>query len=144
MEALSRKQVLLTSSMQVKVVVFNMVKDPKVRVKGIMKLHEGLKTKKKHVKYVEQENKHRKLLEFEVGDFVWIHLNKDRFLSWKFGRIKSMVDSPFNINEKIRESAYTLELPDNHDISPTFNVKDFRPYHGEDLRASLYSKLWGI
>ena len=79
MQALSRKHVLLTSYMQVKVVVFNMVKDPKVRVKGIMKLHEGLKTKKKHVKSVEQENKHRKLLEFEVGDFVWIHLNKDRF-----------------------------------------------------------------
>ena len=38
MEALSRKHALLTS-MQVKVVGFKMVKDPKVRIKGIKKLH---------------------------------------------------------------------------------------------------------
>ena len=25
-----------------------------------------------------------------------------------------------------------------------FNVKDLRVYHGEDLRASLFSQLWGI
>ena len=25
-----------------------------------------------------------------------------------------------------------------------FNVKDLRAYHGEDLRASLFSQLWGI
>ena len=30
-----------------------MVKDPKVKVKGIKKLHEDLKTKKKYAKYVE-------------------------------------------------------------------------------------------
>ena len=30
-------------------------------------------------------------------------------------------------------------------MSPTFSVKDLRPYHGEDLRASLFffSQLWG-
>ena len=29
-------------------------------------------------------------------------------------------------------------------ILPTFNVKDLRPYHGEDLRVSLFSQLWEI
>ena len=69
MEALSRKHALLIS-MQVKVVGFEMVKDPKVRVKGIKKIHEDvhLKTEKQNAKYVEQENMHKKLLEFEVGN----------------------------------------------------------------------------
>ena len=53
-EALSRKHALLTS-MQVKVVGLEMVKDPKVRIKGIKKLHEGLKPEKKYAKYVEKK-----------------------------------------------------------------------------------------
>ena len=63
---------------------------------------------------------------------------------WKFGRLKSMVDCSFKIIEKIGENDYKLELPNDYDISHTFNVKDFKPYHGEDLRVSLFSQLWGI
>ena len=37
-----------------------------------------------------------------------------------------------------------MELFDYNNILPIFNVKDLRPYHGEDLRASLFSQLWGI
>ena len=62
-----------------------------------------MKTKKQNAKYVEQANRHIKLLEFEVGDLGWVHLNKDRFIAWKFGRLKSMVDGPFNIIGKIGE-----------------------------------------
>ena len=57
MEALTRKYALLTS-MQVKVAGLEMVEDPKVTAKGIKKLHEGLKTKKKYANDVEQEIKH--------------------------------------------------------------------------------------
>ena len=37
-----------------------------------------------------------------------------------------------------------MELPNDNYILPTFNVKELRPYHGEDLRANLFSQLWGI
>ena len=37
-----------------------------------------------------------------------------------------------------------MQLPDEYEISPMFNVKDLRAYHGEDLRASLFFQLWGI
>ena len=83
MDALSRKHVLLTSVL-VKVVGLEMVRDPKVRVKGIKLLHH-LKIEEKYEKYVEQTNKQRKLLEFEVEDVGWVHINTDRFLGWKFG-----------------------------------------------------------
>ena len=41
------------------------------------------------------------------------------------------------INE-IGENVYNLELPEVYDILPTFNVKDLRSYHDEDLRASIF------
>ena len=127
-----------TTSMQVQVVGFKMVKDPKVRVKGIKKLYEGLKIEKKYVKYVEHTNKHSKLLDFKVGDLVWIHLNKDIFMAWKFGRLESKVDGPFNIIEKIGENAYTLVLLGDYDILPTFNVKDLKSYHFRRLEDESF------
>ena len=138
MDALSRKHALLIF-MLIKVVGLEMVKDPKVRVKAIKMLHH-LKTEEKYVKCVEQINKHKKRLEFEVENVVWVHINMDRFVAWKFGRLKSMVDGPFDIIEKIGENAYNLELQDNSDILPTSDVKDLRSYQGEDLRASLFSQ----
>ena len=47
--------------------------------------------------------------------------------------------STTNIGNSI--NAYKLELLDDNNILPTFNVKDLRPYHGEDLRASIFSQL---
>ena len=37
-----------------------------------------------------------------------------------------------------------MQFPDEYEISPMFNVKGLRAYHDEDLRASLFSQLWGI
>ena len=95
-----------------------------------------------------QANRCRKYVEFEVGELVWVHLHKDRFPPGKFGKLKPRVDGPFKIIERIGENAYKLQLPDEYEISPMFNVKDLRAYHGEDLRASLFSLIieeldWG-
>ena len=65
-------------------------------------------------------------------------------MAWKFGKLKLMVHGPFNIIRKIGENAYNMELLDNYDILPTFNLKDLRPYHDGDMRVSLFSQLWGI
>ena len=46
---------------------------------------------------MEQANRRRKYVEFEVGDLVWVHLHKDRFLLGKFGKLKPRVDDPFKI-----------------------------------------------
>ena len=58
-------------------------------------------------------------------------------------KLHTRVDGPSKIIKKIGNNAYKLELPDDNNILPTFNAKDLRPYHGEDLRASLFSQLWG-
>ena len=117
--------------------------DAKVRAKEIKKLLEEirLKIEKQNAKYVEQANRRRKYVEFEVGDLVWVHLLKDRFPPGKFRKLKLRVDDPFKIIEKIGENAYKLQFPDEYEVSLMFNVKDLRAYHGEDLRASPFSQL---
>ena len=120
--------------------------DAEVKAKEIKKLYEEvrLKIEKQNAIYVEQANRLYKYVKFEVGDLVWVHLRKDRFPPGKFGKLKPRVHDPFKIIEKIGENAYKLQLPDEYEISPMFNVKDLRAYHGEDLRTSLFSQLWGI
>ena len=54
------------------------------------------------------------------------------------------VDGPSKIIKKIGENAYKVQLPDDYNILPTFNVKDLRPYHGEDLRQVFFFQLWRI
>ena len=85
-----------------------------------------LKIEKKNAKYVEQVNKRRKYVEFEIDELFWVHLRKDKFPPGEFGKLKPRVDDPFKIIEKIRENAYKLQLPDEYEISPMFNVKDLR------------------
>ena len=85
-------------------------RDAEVRAKEIKKLHEEvrLKIEKKNAKYVEQANRRRKYVEFEVGELVWVHLRKDKIPPGKFGKLKPRVDGPFKIIEKIGENAYKL------------------------------------
>ena len=59
-----------------------------------------------------------------------------------FHKLKPMVDGPFKVLEKIGENAYKIELLKEYDISPIFNVKDLRPYHGENPSADLWASLF--
>ena len=63
---------------------------------------------------MEQTNRRRKYVEFEVGDLVWVHLHKDRFPPGKFGKLKPRVDGLFKIIEKIEENAYKLQFPNEY------------------------------
>jgi hypothetical protein len=50
-------------------------------------------------------------------------------------------DGPFKVLEKITENAYKLDLPINFEVSPIFNITDFKPYFREDelkLRTFQY------
>ena len=122
----------------------NQVKSPSIwsRTPNSVRIRQSSRTGNRGV--TEQANRRRKYVEFEVGDLVWVHLRKDRFPLGKFGKLKRRVDGPFKIIKKIEENAYKLQLPDEYEISPMFNVKDLRAYHDEDLRASLFFQLWGI
>ena len=84
----------------------------------IKKLHEDVcsKIKKENAKYVKQVNRHRKFVEFQVNDLVWVHLRKDRFPSRKYDKLRPRVVGPFKIVEMIVENAYKLELLDDYEF----------------------------
>ena len=77
-------------------------------------------------------DKRRTSLEFEVGDRVL--LNKAyRNTFHKVPKLSSHWEGPYKIIEKINETAYRLELPDDHGLHSVIWVGNLKPYQGEDL-----------
>jgi hypothetical protein len=48
---------------------------------------------------------------------------------------------PYKVLPKINDNAYTLELPPDFGVSPTFNISDLKPYMGDvgDLFSNAMS-----
>ena len=55
---------------------------------------------------------------FEEGDWVWLHLRKDRFPKHEGLR----GDGPFKVLKRVNDHAYRLELHEGYDVHATFNV----------------------
>ena len=79
--------------------------------------------------------KHRKHVEFHVGDLVWIHLMNVKFPQGK-------VDSPFKVLKRNGKNAYEIELFEGYGLFPTFNVLDLSPYHGDGLFEDLTTSFF--
>jgi len=98
------------------------------------KLHEHVRLhiEEKTIKYAKQANKGRKMVRFEPGDLVWIHISKGKFPSKRKSKLMPRVDGPFWIIEKVNENAYKVDLPGDYNVSATFIVKDLTLYLVDD------------
>jgi hypothetical protein len=85
-----------------------------------------------NAKYQVAGSKGRKLVTFEPGDMVWLHLRKDRFPTLRRSKLMPRAAGPFKVLTKINDNAYVLDLPAEFGVSTTFNVADLKPYAGED------------
>ena len=83
-------------------------------------------------KYKQTADKKRRVVEFEVGDFVWAILTKDRFPVGEYNKLAARKIGPLEILEKINPNAYRLKLPSHMRTSNVFNVKHLVPYRGEN------------
>ncbi|PKI46756.1 hypothetical protein CRG98_032853, partial [Punica granatum] len=76
----------------------------------------------------------------DLSDLVWIHLRKERFPSKRKSKLMPRAEGPFLVKEKVNDNAYKIELPDDYNVSATFNVRDLTPYFEDeedmDLRAN--------
>lgn len=61
---------------------------------------------------------------FEPGNWVWVHLEKERFPEQKKSKLQPRGDGPFQVLEKVNDNAYKLDLPGEYNISATFNVSN--------------------
>ncbi|KAL4378927.1 hypothetical protein GQ457_02G026880 [Hibiscus cannabinus] len=76
----------------------------------------------------------RRQVIFEPGDWVWVHLRKERFPNqWKF-KLDPRGDGPFQVIERINDNAYHIDLPGEYNVSSSFNVSDLFPFDISDSR----------
>uniref|UniRef100_A0A2N9F371 Uncharacterized protein n=1 Tax=Fagus sylvatica TaxID=28930 RepID=A0A2N9F371_FAGSY len=50
---------------------------------------------------------------FEPGDWVWVHMRKERFPAHRKTKLHPRGDGPFQILEKINDNAHKVDLPDS-------------------------------
>jgi hypothetical protein len=83
---------------------------------------------------------HRQAI-FEPGDWVWVHMRKERFPASKRSKLHLRGDGPFQVLARINNNAYKLDLPGEYNISATFNVFDIPPFDvGDDLRTNPFEE----
>ena len=113
--------------------------DGKKKADFVKQIHEKAKQhiERRTEQYVKQANKGRKKVIFEPGDWVWLHMRKDRFPEQRRSKLQPRGAGPFRVLERINDNAYKLELPGEYGVSASFNVSDLSSFDvGDDLRAN--------
>jgi len=98
-----------------------------------------MKVAPKIEKFAYQANKGRRRFIFDPGDWVWLHMRKERFPAKRRSKLLPRGDGPFQVLERINDNAYKLDLPSEYNVSTTFNVTDLSPFDvGDDLRENPF------
>jgi len=61
---------------------------------------------------------------FQPGDWVWVHMRKERFLAHRKSKLQPRGDGSFQIIERINDNAYKVNLPGEYGVSATFNISN--------------------
>ncbi|KAL9260331.1 Retrovirus-related Pol polyprotein from transposon 17.6-like protein [Drosera capensis] len=87
--------------------------DGQAKADHIRKLHEQvrLNIERRTEAYAKQANKERKKVVFQPGDWVWLHMRKERFPIQRKSKLQPRGDGPFQVVERINDNAYKLDLP---------------------------------
>jgi hypothetical protein len=113
-------------------------KDVVAHVEQMINLHEQIQQNivAANAKYQIAGSKGRKLVTFEPGDMVWLHLRNDHFPALRHSKLMPRAAGPFKVLTKINDNAYVFDLPAEFGVSTSFNVADLKPYVGEDEELS--------
>ena len=109
----------------------------------VRQLHEGVRMQieKKNRLYASKANKGRKLVVFQPGDWVWVHMRKERFPNQRKSKLQPRGDGPFQVLERINDNAYKIDLPGEYSVSATFNVADLTLFETDiDSRSNPFEE----
>ena len=95
-------------------------------------------------KYQQKVNTHTSTTQnFQVGDWVWIYLRKERFPRQRKNKLMPRAAGPFEITERYGDDAFKVDLPDRYKVSPIFNIGDLRPYYAESELGTIRAEEGG-
>ena len=84
---------------------------------------------------------HRRSKEFNVGDYVMVCIRPERIPKTFSKKLYARAMGPYSIIRKLGSNAYLLDLFNEMDISPVFNVEDLLPYRGTFESFTLPSSV---
>ncbi|XP_040942305.1 uncharacterized protein [Gossypium hirsutum] len=87
--------------------------DAKRKADYVKQLHQKVRTniEVRTEQYMRAANKGRKQIVFEPGDWVWVHMRKERFPAQRRSKLLPRGDRPFQVLQRINENSYKLDLP---------------------------------
>ena len=115
--------------------------DGAAMAKFVRDLHEKVRLEiiKKNEHFARLANKGKKQLIFEPGDWVWVHMRKERFPMYMKSKLHPRGIGPFQVVERINDNAYKIDLPGEYGVSASFNVSDLSPFEFSDSLDSRTS-----
>jgi hypothetical protein len=86
--------------------------DGKKKADFVKQIHEKARVniERRTEQYATRANKGRRQLVFEPGDWVWLHMRKERFPAKRHSKLLPRGDGPFQVLERINDNDYKLEL----------------------------------
>ena len=96
----------------------------------IYMLRLGEKNSISNEEYKLATNVHRKSKEFNVSEYVMVRIRPERIPKMFSNKLYARAMGPYFIIRKLGSNTYLLDLLNDMDISPIFNVEDFLSYQG--------------
>jgi len=93
-----------------------------------------------NAKYRARVDSHHHQVLFDVGDFVWAVLSRDRFPVGEYNKLKEWKIGPCDILQKINDNTYRLHLPSHLRTSDVFNVKHLSRCFGDPDDIAVNSR----
>ena len=88
-----------------------------------------------NTKYNQRHDQHRVPHKFQLGNKVWLHLQKERLIG-THRKLHPLRYGPYTIAKVDRDNAFKLIIPPFLGMHPVFNVELLRPYFAPLLDTS--------
>jgi hypothetical protein len=82
---------------------------------------------KSNAKYKQHHDQHRLPHKFQVGDKVWLHLQKER-LKGPHRKLRPLCYGPYTITKVVGENSFQINIPHFLGMHTVFNVTLLQPY----------------